>query len=114
MARCCGGDAMIEVSGLEEPNMSPGKPPKVKPWQRQALRWAAISVTVALTFLPAVAIANILTTTGANNLSSDDGLFIDKFLDKVLEGTYHWQDFPRDTFFNTHSLFFPGLVYLGL
>jgi hypothetical protein len=87
---------------------------KLNPWQYQALRWAAISVIVTLTLLPAVRIANILATTGANNLSSDDGNFINKFLGQVLEGTYHWQNFPRDTFFNTHSLLLPGLVYLGL
>ena len=87
---------------------------KLKPWQRRALRWAAISVIVALTLLPAAGITFILATTGANNLSSDDGNFINKFLGQVLEGTYHWQNFPRDTFFDPHSLLFPGLVYLGL
>src|SRR5438105_2380305 len=114
MARCGGGDAMIEVSGLEETNMSPGKSPRVKPWQHQALRWAAITVVVALTLLPALGIANILVTTGANNLSSDDGIFNSRFLDKVLDGTYHWQNFPRDTFFDPHSLLIPGLAYIGL
>jgi hypothetical protein len=88
--------------------------PKLRPWQYQTLRWAAISAIIALTALPAARLTTILTTTGANNLSSDDGIFNNKFLDKVLNGTYDWQSFPRDTFFNTHSLFFPALVYIGL
>jgi MFS family permease len=87
---------------------------KVKPWQRQALRWAAITVIVAVTLLPGLGIANILVTTGANNLSSDDGIFNSRFLDKVLDGTYHWQNFPRDTFFDPHSLLVPALAYIGL
>src|SRR5712691_2118451 len=94
--------------------MNAGKLPKLSARQRQSIRWAAIIVTLALTLLPVLAMAIILTSTGANNLSSDDGIFNSTFLDKALAGTYHWQDFPRDTFFNTHSLLFPGLVYLGL
>jgi len=86
----------------------------LKPWQYQVFRWAAISVIVAVTVLPAARLATILTTTGANNLSSDDGIFNNHFLGKVLDGSYNWLSFPRDTFFNTHSLLFPGLVYIGL
>lgn len=89
-------------------------PAKLNARRRKVLRWTAIGMTVALTALPIVALAIILGSTGANNLSSDDGLFNRNFLDKALDGTYHWQNFPRDTFFNTHSLFFPGLVYLAL
>lgn len=94
--------------------MTPIKLTKLKPWQHQALGWAAGSVVVVLALLPALNLALILATTGDNNPSSDDGLFIVRFLGQILEGTYHWQNFPRDTFFNTHSLLLPGLVYLGL
>jgi hypothetical protein len=51
---------------------------------------------------------------GENNLSNDAGPFLNRFLTPVMAGSYHWLDFPRDTFINTHSNIFPGLVFILL
>lgn len=111
---------MSESEGREATALPPPDPALARnnqgsrAWQRHVIRWSTIIIILGLTLLPAASLAYILATTGANNLSSDDGPFISRFLGQILEGTYHWQDFPRDTFYNTHSLFLPGLVYLAL
>ncbi|HUK90768.1 MAG TPA: hypothetical protein VLZ81_10240, partial [Blastocatellia bacterium] len=38
---------------------------------------------------------------------------ISGFLDPAMSGGYNWLHLPRDTFFNTHSNLFPGLIYLA-
>lgn len=59
--------------------------------------------TIALmgaTLLPMLRMIEILATAGADTLSSDDFLFVTPLIDQVLSGTYHWQNFFHDTFYN--------------
>lgn len=77
-------------------------------------RLVAICAVVALTLLPLANIVTIISTTGANNPSNDEVAFITQFLDQVLDGTYNWQNFARDTFVGTHSMLIPGLIYIGV
>src|SRR5215471_13562725 len=78
---------------------------------RRALALAAIS---ALALLPILRMVYTLGVIGENNLSNDAGPFLNRFLTPVMAGSYHWLHFPRDTFINTHSNIFPGLVFILL
>jgi len=71
-------------------------------------------VGFAVSLLPLVNIIRIIATAGDNTPSSDDAFFFGRFLNQVLDGAYNWLDFPRDTFFNTHSSLVPGLAAILL
>ncbi|HKQ06598.1 MAG TPA: hypothetical protein VJ464_15805 [Blastocatellia bacterium] len=82
--------------------------------RRNAARYIAIAGAAFLTLLPLLNIIHIIATTGANTPSSDDAFFMDRFLGRVLDGTYDWRFFIRDTFFFTHSNLFPALAYIAM
>jgi hypothetical protein len=65
-----------------------------------------------LGLLPLANIARIVATTGGNTPSSDDEVFVSRFIGPILDGTYRWPQFFRDSFHNTHADYFPGLLYL--
>lgn len=65
-----------------------------------------------LGLLPLANIIRIVATTGANTPSSDDDIFILRFVGPILDGTYRWRHFFRDGFHNTHADYFPGLLYI--
>ena len=65
-----------------------------------------------LSLAPPIRLLRILSKTGDNTLSSDDGFLIPRFLGQVLGGGYNWLRFPEDTFRNAHSHLFPALTYL--
>ena len=69
-------------------------------------------LVAALTLLPIANMAWIIATTGADVPSSDDYVFIVQFLAPALDGTFHWPDFFRATFYNTHAMYVPNLLYL--
>lgn len=70
-------------------------------------------LVAALTLLPVANIARIIATTGANVPSSDDSVFMVQFLGPALDGTFRWPDFFRATFYNTHAMYLPNLLYLA-
>ena len=74
---------------------------------------ALVALVAALTLLPIANIARIIATTGANVPSSDDAVFIVQFLAPALDGTFRWPDFFRATFYNTHAMYLPNLLYLA-
>jgi hypothetical protein len=74
----------------------------------------ALTATIVLALLPIFRIVYTLGVIGENNLSNDAGPFLSRFLTPVMAGRYQWLDFPRDTFINTHSNVFPGLVFILL
>ncbi|MCL5026742.1 MAG: hypothetical protein M1531_09670 [Chloroflexi bacterium] len=84
------------------------------PWLARIARFLVLCIAAALAVAPIANIVFIISTTGANNPSNDEINFIGKFLGPVLDGTYNWQDFPRDTFVGSHSLLIPGLVYIAI
>ena len=69
-------------------------------------------LVAALTLLPIANMAWIIATTGADVPSSDDYVFMVQFLAPALDGTFHWPDFFRATFYNTHAMYVPNLLYL--
>jgi hypothetical protein len=73
-----------------------------------------LAAIVAVALLPILRIVYTLGVIGENNLSNDAGPFLRRFLTPVMAGSYQWLDFPRDTFINTHSNIFPGLVFILL
>jgi len=74
----------------------------------------AVGVLIAaLTLLPIANIARIIATTGADVPSSDDAVFMAQFLAPALDGTFRWVDFFRATFYNTHAMYLPNLLYLA-
>jgi len=77
------------------------------------LRLAGGLVIAALTLLPVANIARNIATTGADVPSSDDYVFIVQFLAPALDGTFRWVDFFRATFYNTHAMYLPNLLYLA-
>jgi hypothetical protein len=81
----------------------PGPPPRI----------AGGILLAALTLLPIANIARIIATTGANVPSSDDAIFMTQFLAPALDGTFAPRDFFRATFYNTHAMYLPNLLYLA-
>ena len=77
------------------------------------LRIVYALLVVALTLLPVANIARIVATTGADVPSSDDYVFMVQFLAPALDGTFHWPDFFRATFYNTHAMYLPNLLSLA-
>lgn len=77
------------------------------------LRIAGGLLITALTVLPVANIARIIATTGADVPSSDDYVFFVQFLGPALDGTFRWPDFFRATFYNTHAMYLPNLLYLA-
>jgi hypothetical protein len=80
----------------------------------RAKRALALAAMSALALLPILRMVYTLGVIGENNLSNDAGPFLSRFLTPVMAGSYHWLDFPRDTFINTHSNIFPGLLFILL
>jgi len=89
-------------------------------WQKRALlqrlkviECVGLSASAILTLLPILHIIFILATTGADNPSSDDFVIL-AFLGPILDGTYDWQRFFREVFYNTHFIFFTSLIYIAM
>ncbi len=79
-----------------------------------ALLHSAGALLIAmLTLLPVANMARIIATTGANVPSSDDYVLMMQFLAPTLDGTLRWPDFFRATFYNTHAMYLPNLLYLA-
>ena len=83
-----------------------------KPLTKTVVKIIATVALVSATLLPMLRMIQILATTGANTLSSDDLRFIAPLLDQVLSGSYQWQNFLHDTFFNAHQIAIGGLVFI--
>ncbi|KGF72878.1 hypothetical protein DO97_03985 [Neosynechococcus sphagnicola sy1] len=79
---------------------------------RPARVWQGLenAVILALTLLPIWHIFNIMISTGANNLSSDTLVLFVPLVTQVLEGSYDWSHYFRDTFLRSHSIAIPTLI----
>jgi hypothetical protein len=66
-----------------------------------------------LTLFPIFNIISIISTTGANNPSNDYLRFV-QLIGRILDGTYNWQNYFRDTFYNGHCLALLVLVWLAI
>lgn len=108
------GDLISPYDFDSESNIEPMVKRMFPPRGRNAARYVAIAFVAVLALLPLLNIINIIGTTGANTPSSDDAFFMDRFLGRVLDGTYDWRFFIRDTFFFTHSNLFPALAYIAM
>jgi hypothetical protein len=89
----------------------PAKTPNT--WQQKIIPFAVRGIFVTLTLLPIINIIFIIATTGENNMANDAWRFA-ILIDKVLEGTYHWQNIFRDTFINNHVLVLPLFINIGV
>ncbi len=85
------------------------------------MRLVFFSLLGALTLIPLARLLNILLTYGTNNPGSDDIIFA-SLIDRILHGTYPWNQFFKDTFFSSpdaaasagHSDAFPVLLQVLL
>lgn len=91
--------------------MKPG-PDIVDSKSLRAIRKISPFLLVAVALLPPLRIGAVLLGNGGNTESNDSVPFVLAFLGKVLDGTYDWSHFSRDTFQHTHSNIVPGLAYV--
>jgi hypothetical protein len=69
---------------------------------------------LSLTLLPIGYMSVLLATTGGNNISNDYWVYV-AWIDKILDGTYDWSNYFRDTFMGgAHSMALPVLVRLAV
>ncbi|MGB5967766.1 MAG: hypothetical protein WBG70_05485 [Spirulinaceae cyanobacterium] len=82
------------------------KPPRLK-------NEIITAIAILATLIPILNIVVIIATTGANNFSND---YIQSLgiIDQFLSGTYDWNNYFQDTFFNGHIVFFPALIRLAI
>jgi hypothetical protein len=71
------------------------------------------AAVLLLTLLPIFNIISIISSTGANN-PSNDYLRFAQLIGRILDGTYNWQNYFRDTFYNGHCLALLVLVWLAV
>jgi hypothetical protein len=81
--------------------------------QVQIVRIAAITFLLALTCVPAINMATIVASTGADNLSNDYVSYVG-IISRILDGTYNWQNYLVDTRFGPHSYAFFFLIRIAL
>jgi len=75
------------------------------------LKILAATLVLLAVFLPIGRLINFLFSNGENSLSNDfaDYMYI---VDKVLDGSYHWLNYLRDTFKTGHSNALPFLFHI--
>lgn len=94
--------------------MAINKDGKGKHWSLSSVGTAIIiAISILFSVLPIIRLILILSANGSNNLENDIVEYILP-MEKILTGTYHWQNIFTDTFKEGHLNIFPVLAQVVL
>jgi hypothetical protein len=72
-----------------------------------------VGIALVLTLLPILRLTYFIATTGSNNPSNDEEMYV-SIIEQVLSGNYQWKNLFRDSAGNLgHIVLFPLLIQIG-